>query len=59
MKKNFFILFILFVGIFATGCTKQVVFVDKNVNDVKHEFDNYIKTTYKRLNFLNFDFETS
>ena len=45
MKKCSLALLLMIVGLFATGCTKQVVFLDRDLNTVKTEFDKFIKTT--------------
>lgn len=43
--KKFLMLFLLFVIVLTCGCTKQVVFIDKDIDNVKSEFDKFISST--------------
>lgn len=45
MKKVNFIFLLLFVACLSSACTKQVVFIDRDLNTTKTEFDKFIKTT--------------
>ena len=45
MKKILTLLLVFTIGIFSTGCTKQVVFIDKTVDQTRLSFDNFVKTT--------------
>lgn len=45
MKKGLLFVLILGIAIISSGCTKQVVFINKNVDSVKSDFDKFISTT--------------
>lgn len=45
MKKILLISLMCLTGIFLSGCTKQVVFLDRDINTTKAEFDKFISTT--------------
>ncbi len=42
--KKFKLLLLIPVVLLLCGCTKQVVFIDRDINTVKNDFDNYIKS---------------
>ena len=45
MKKCGLVLLFLCVAILGSACTKQVVFLDRDINTTKADFDKFIKTT--------------
>lgn len=45
MKKILTLLAIFTIGIASTGCTKQVVFIDRTLEQTKLSFDNFVKST--------------
>jgi len=42
--KKLLILTLLCTSFLFCGCTKQVVFIDRDINTVKNDFDKYIKS---------------
>ena len=42
--KKLLILTLLCMSFMLCGCTKQVVFIDRDINTTKNDFDNYIKS---------------
>lgn len=44
MKKKLLVS-LIFISVLFAGCTKRVVFLDRNINETKLSFDNFIKTT--------------
>lgn len=45
MKKFLLCLSLLCVVIMSSACTQQIVFIDRDLNTTKTEFDKYIKST--------------
>lgn len=45
MKKFKSIMLIVCVALLCSACTKQVVFLDRDINTTKEDFDKFIKTT--------------
>lgn len=45
MKKSFLLLMIVGIAILGSACTKQVVFLDRDINSVKSEFDKFVSST--------------
>lgn len=45
MKKISFLICLVCTMFFLCGCTKQVVFLDKDLNTTKQEFDKFVSTT--------------
>ena len=43
--KKLLILTLLCSSFLFCGCTRQVVFIDRDINTVKNDFDKYIKST--------------
>jgi hypothetical protein len=45
MKKFNLILLVLCVAVLGSACTKQVVFLDRDINTTKADFDKFVKST--------------
>lgn len=62
MFKKSLLAIVLLGLIFLTGCTKKVVFLNKDVNQCSQLFDNFVKTTgytYKEKDEINHIYNVS
>lgn len=56
MKKLQLLFLLCLIGVFGCACTKQVVFLDRDLNTTKADFDKYIQSTgfnYKNKDDVN------
>lgn len=56
MKKIICMISLISVMLVSSGCTKQVVFLDRNLNQTKQDFQKFISTTpytYKHKDDIN------